>query len=385
MRITVKREELQKALAKVQAAIPAKSTLPILSSVLLTAKHGQLQLVGSDLETAIIATCPAKISRAGGIAVPPGPLAAMLKQVGADTLTLAVKTVVKRWMAKEYRRNEETLNNDEVEVERSSSTTSLLIEAGAATLTLSGNVPEDFPPVPQLKGKPITITGLDRALKEVSYAVAKEESRPVLAGICLTPVGGKIEAVAADGFRLAIASARCKGSLPEQTILPARAAKLVAKLLPGDIRMFVWGKDRDKAVGFQQKGDITIITTPIEGTYPAYDQLVPKGGKACQFSRDEMKKAVRTVMAIEPTGNNVWLRSKGKSVIVSGQNGEGVSSEVKVGAKGVIKAGFNGKYLLDLLAVAPEQMIIRMADSSRPAVVRTNGSTHVLMPMFVDW
>jgi len=384
MRIVVKREALQEALGKVQTAIPAKHTLPILNSVLLTAKRGQLQLVGSDLETAVIATCPATITRAGGIAVPPGPLAALLKQTCADTLTLVAKTVVKKWVGKEYRYNQESHASEEIEVERSSSTTSLSIEVGTASLTLTGTDPQDFPHVPELKGKPITIVGLDKALKEVSYAVAKEESRPVLAGICLTPAGGKIEVAAADGFRLAIASARCRGSLPEQTILPARAAKLVGKLLPGDVRMFVWGKERDKAVGFQQKGDTTIITRPIEGTYPSYDALVPKGGKSCLLNRDELKSALNTVMAIKPTNDLIRLQSKGKVVIVSGENDE-VSSEVKVGAKGVIKAGFNSKYLKDLLTVAPDQMVIRMAKGDSPAVLRNNGSTHVLMPMSVKW
>jgi len=356
VRVTLKRDVLLETLGKVKSAAPRNPSLPILASILVTAKGGLLTLAANDLEVCVLASCKANISKAGSIAVSPVMLEDFLKRVSGTTVTLSAKTAT------------------------------LTVEAGAASTTMKGFAPEDFPKLPKLQGKPVVIYGLDKAVGEVLYAVAREEHRPVLCGVSLTPKNGRVELAAADGFRLAITSARVKGTLKEQLIVPAKALSLLKRFLPGNVTALVWGKDdRDKAIAFHQNNGVTVVAKTIAGNYPNYAQLIPKKGSLLKVATDQLKQALETVMAIKPENDAVKLQGRGKSLVVSARDGADRVAAVKVPATGKVKAGFNGKYLKDLLGVVGKDFMLRMEKPETPGVVKNNGTVHVLMPMNVQW
>jgi len=356
MQIKVKRGVLLETLGKVKSAVPTRSTLPVLENVLLTAAKGQFTITSNNLEVVVIGTCKAQISEDGGIAVSPKVLEGFLKQVDAESVSLVVK------------RNK------------------LSVEAGSASSTIEGFLPKDFPPIPKVMGEPITLYNLDKAIGEVLYAAAKEDLRPVLNGICLTPKGNGVELATADGYRLAITSLRSRGKFPEQVIVPSLTASLVKKLFSGNVITSVWGKDGDKAIGFHQNNGLTIVARTITGSYPKYESLVPKKGRLLKVAAGDLLKAVRTVMTIKPAHDTIRLQTKGRQLVVSGKNDGSGEIKIMVPAEGRIKSAFPGPMLVDLLNRVGDIFTLRKEISpTSPGVVRNNGTVHVLMPNNVTW
>lgn len=383
MQLTARRDALLEALGKVKSAVPSKASLAVLSNVLLTARDGKLTVTANDLEVALIAVCPATVSRTGAFGASPKVLESFLKQTDSKTVSLQGKTQTKRWMAKEMKHNPETDKWEEVKVERSQKSLTLVVEAGASSISLEGIAAEDFPKLPQPKkvSAPVTIYSFDRALGEVLYAVAQDECRPILAGVCLTPKGGRLEMAAADGFRLAIASTKAKGKLHDQVVIPGRAAKLLKRLLPGTVVAELWSNGDNKALRFHQRNSLMVLCSAINGSYPRYEQLIPKKGRLLRVAADELKRAVDTVRTIKPSQDIVRLQTKGKTLVVSGRDGDEHQITVKVPAAGRIKTAFCGRYLKDLLNAIGKEMTLRMENPRAPGVVKNNGSIHVIMPM----
>ena len=384
MKLTAKRDALLETLGKVKPVIPARATLPILHNVLLTAKQGQLAITANNLEVAAICICKAKISKTGSVGVSPKVLEDFLKNNPAEKVSLTATTRTQRWTERSSRYNRETEQMEPTEVKRSRKTLSLTVEAGAASFTIDADNPKDFPGLPKAGGKPIVLHNLDQAIGEVLYAVATEESRPVLAGVCFTQKGSKVELAAADGFRLAMSSVKIGGKLKEQVIIPALALKMVMRFLPGKVTASVFGKDeRDKAMVFHQKDGLMVMAKTIPGTFPKYEMLIPKKGRRFKVATAEFKKAVDTVAAIKPTSDIVRLQTKGTTLTVSGRNENG-ETRVKLPVAGRVQTGFNSKYLKDLLKLAGEDFLMRMETNESPGVVKNNGTTHVLMPMHIQ-
>ena len=350
MRATTQRMALLETLGKVKSAVAAKHTLPVCSSVLIRAGGGQLTLVGTDLEVALTASCKAAIGRQGTVAAPPKDLEAFLKLAKAETVTL-------------------TLVGNR----------SLRIEAGSAATTLEGYAAEDFPSLPGVKGTPVIVNGLADALRQINYAVAKEDCRPVLTGVLFTPKNGKVALVGADGFRLAETTIKVKGQL-EQTIVPRKAVLLIDKLMPGKVTIH---RD-DKNISFVGVG-MVLTAEAIQGTFPNYQQVIPKGGSAVTVDSAALKDALRTVAVTMPANRAVRLMARAGKLTVSTKSDERGQTEVKVPAKGKVKIAFDANFLKDLLSKAGTELTLRTKDAQSPGVVKQNGTVHVVMPLFVEW
>ena len=356
MKAQVKRHALLETLGIVKSVVPGKSTLPILTNILLQAKDGQLTLTGTDLENALISSCKAKVEKSGAMAIPPALLESFLKQVQDESISIESKGKV------------------------------VAIQAGAVRSTLPVLPAQDFPPIPKVKkGKGFMLANLEKGLKEVSYAMAKDESRPVLHGIYLSQSGNKVELAAADGFRLAITSVPGKG-LPERVILSAETVLLLLKTMKGQVEGDYQKDDEERAILSLRQNETTLITHAVSGNFPNYQQLVPKKGKLIKVSTDSLKNALKIVMVAKPSKDKVDLRTKGQSLVVSGRNNDTEqSTESTIPVKGRGKIAFNGKFLSDILSRSGEMVELRITNPQSPGVVRQNGTIHVLMPMFNQW
>lgn len=354
MKATVNRKQLLELLGKVKLGLPkGYCSIPVCGAVLLEAGDRRLTATATDLEVWVSGRVDAKITRAGGFCAPPKSLESFLKAVGDEWVTLVVTKTGK-----------------------------LRIEAESTSIELDGFKAEDFPPTPKVKGEAIEVNGLSTALSQIDYAVAKETSRPVLNGVCFTPSNnGHIELAAADGFRLAVTGAMVKGAPLTKAIIPARAIKLIERIMP---HMLVNIRQNGKAIVFEGDG-LTLITKPIEGSYPNSQQLIPKGGTALHFDVAEMRKALKVVAAIKTENGIVRLQTKGNALILSANNGDDSKSEVKIAAKGKARIAFNLRYLDELIARLDGEVTMRTKKPSDPAVVKHKGTIHVMMPMFVNW
>ena len=356
MKAQVERHALLETLGIVKSVVPGKSTLPILTTILLQAKDGQLTLTGTDLENALISSCKAKVEKSGAMAIPPALLESFLKQVQDESISIESKGKV------------------------------VAIQAGAVRSTLPVLPAQDFPSIPKVKkGKGFTLANLEKGLKEVSYAMAKDVYRPVLHGVCLSPSGKKVELAAADGFRLAITSIPGKG-LPERVILSAETVQLLLKTMKGKVEGDYHKDDKERALLSLRENGTTLIARGVSGNFPNYPQLVPKTGKRIKVATDSLKKALKIVMAAKPTNDTVRLRTKGQSLVVSGKNDDTEqSTESTIPVKGKGKIAFDGKFLSDILSRSGEMVELRITKPESPGVVRQNGTIHVLMPMANQW
>lgn len=356
MRATTQRGALLETLGKVKSAVAVKHTLPVLGAVLIRAGGGQVTLTGTNLEVALTASCKANVTRQGAIAVLPKTLEAFLKAVKAETVTLSLV-----------------------------GKTHLKVEAGATT-TLEGFEAQDFPKVQGVRGKAVEVTGLASALKQISYAMAKEGGRPVLEGVCFTPNNGTVVLAAADGFRLAKTKVKAKGQFV-QAVVPARAVQLIERLMPGKVSIHRPKNGKPKQyphISFVGEG-LVLTAMIIQGTFPNYKQVIPKGGSLLTVDKGALRNALDVVSATLPDNNCVRLHSRGGKLVVSTKDEDRGETEIKVPAKGKVKIAFDIRYVRDLLAKASEQFILRLRDAQTPGVVKQNSTIHVLMPMFVEW
>lgn len=356
MRATTQRGALLETLGKVKSAVAVKHTLPVLGAVLIQAGGGQVTLSGTNLEVALTASCKANVSRQGAIAVLPKTLEAFLKAVKAETVTLS-------------------------RVGKSR----LKVEAGAAT-TLEGFEAKEFPKVQGVRGKAVVVTGLANALKQISYAMAKEDGRPVLNGVHFAPESGAVVLAASDGLRLAETKVKAKGQF-EQTIVPARAVQLIEKLMPGKVSVHRAknGKStRYPHISFVGEG-LVLTAMIIQGTFPNYKQVIPKGGSLLTVDKGALRNALDVVSITLPNNDIVRFQTRGGNLVVSTKDEDRGETEIKVPAKGKAKIAFNMRYFRDIIAKASEQVILRIRDAQTPGVVKQNGTIHVLTPMSVQW
>ena len=354
MRATTQRGALLETLGKVKSAVAVKHTLPVLGAVLIRAYGGQLTLTGTNLEVALTASCKANVTRKGAIVVPPKMLEAFLKAVKAETVTLSM------------------VNKDHLKV-----------EAGATT-TLEGFDPQEFPKVEGVRGKAVEVTGLAGALKQISYAMAREDSRPVLNGISFAPENGSVVLAAADGFRLAVTKVKAKGKF-DQAIVPARAVQLVERLMPGKVSIHR-AKDGKSTPHISFVGEGLVLTAMLtQGTYPGYEQIIPTGGSLLTVDKGALKNALDVVSVTLPSNDIVRFQTRGGNLVVSTMDVETGETEIKVPAKGKAQIAFNIRYMRDLLSKASDQFVLRLRDAQTPGVVKQNGTIHVVMPMHVQW
>src|SRR5436309_1162632 len=180
MKLECLQENLAEGLAVVGRVVPTKSTLPVLSNVLLAARDGELQLAATNLELAVAHRVPASVDREGEITLP--------ARLLSDYVALLD-------------------HGQKVALELNSKTHKVHLACGRYEANVAGIDAEDFPDIPSVSGGPsfaIPASILKEAINEVVFAAAPDDTRPVLAGVLLKMGGTTLTLAAADGFRLAV-------------------------------------------------------------------------------------------------------------------------------------------------------------------------------------
>ncbi len=348
------RSALLETIGKARLATPkGHVALPIISNVLLRARGNTLTATGTDLETALVVPMEAMVTKPGAIVAPVKALESFLKAVKAEIVTLIGEGK------------------------------SLTIKANGSEATLVAFDAADFPPVPVVKGRTVEIQDLTDALAEVDYAMANEETRPVLNGTYLKPNGGNPEVAAADGFRLAIAPIAIKGKLAAGIILPYNAVRLCQRVFKGEAVRLTVGE----AIAKLEAKGMTMVARLTEGNYPDYAQLVPKGGTPISFAPAELAEAIKTVMAVGSQRDPIirLVADKGK-LTASRSDEETGTIKAQIKARGEGKIAFNGSYLCQLLPKLGSKATMEITGPSAPALFRDETKAiHMLMPMFVQW
>jgi DNA polymerase-3 subunit beta len=372
MKLTIERAALLRALGHVQSVVERRTTIPILSNVLLRAEGGQLALSATDMDLEIVERVTARIERDGRTTAP------------AHTLYDIVRKL---------------REGAQVELEVLAGRNEMALRSGRSTFTLACLPPEDYP-VMSAGELPhnfsLSASELRQLIDRTRFAISTEETRYYLNGIYLHATKANevpvLRAVATDGHRLAkVELTAPEGAagmpgviVPRKTVLELR--KLVEE---GDDEVQVALGDTKIRCAV---GDAALTSKLIDGTFPDYDRVIPTGNdKVLEIACKEFAEAVDRVATISTERSRaVKLAIERGNLTVSATSPENGTATEELEARyqaTPLEIGFNSRYLLDITEqIGGEYVHFVMADAGSPTLVRDSGDAsalYVLMPMRV--
>lgn len=345
MEISIPRSHLHQALSAVTAALPAKTTLPVLSNVLIEAEKDALTISATDLDISIRTTLPASVAKSGSLTVPGKKLQDIVRLLPDQPVRIS------------SRRDQAT------------------VECGKSKLTLNGMPAEEFPGLQVVDydgGATLGGDLLSILIARTLFAVSTEESRPILNAVLWEITRQGMTLVATNGHRLARASAPMGGDQPQHYIVPPAAFKHVDRLFKGEEKVTI-GKSGN-VLGFRA-GPTEIHARLIDGQYPNYNQVIPKGyDRFAVLNRAAFEQAVRRMAVVANSDSKrIRIGFSGDAATLSvltpdlGEGKDLVSAHVQGDA---IEIGFNAAYLLEVLSRIPtEDVRISFASPERATVV----------------
>jgi DNA polymerase-3 subunit beta len=373
MKVTVLQESLAHGLNLVSRAVSPRSTLPVLSNVLIATDEGRLRLSATNLELGITCWIGAKIEQEGSTTVPARTFSDLVGTLPAEQVSLNLNVTT------------QTLN----------------VRAGTSNTDIKCIDAQEFPPlpVPDMEGAiQLNVADFKELISQVAFAASVDEARPVLMGVLVTVEKDTITMAAADGFRLSVR----KGTLsqpaaqPVTAIIPARALGELARVASDGNEMIsmILPKGRGQVV-FRMK-NVEVSSQLIDGTFPDYQQIIPRSHKSRTIlSTPALLKACKQAEIFAREGSNVArlnIKSAGDlepgSVEISAQSEETGSNETMVAATidgiGLLIA-FNVKYMREVLEVIKSPNVaLETSAPNAPGVIRPVGDDnflHVIMPM----
>jgi DNA polymerase-3 subunit beta len=364
MKFSISKTALLEALQVVQGVVSLRSTLPILSNVLIKADKKHLTLTTTDLDVSMRCNVEATIKSSGATSLPVRRLLSIVRELPEG--------------------------NVDVEVDDKNAAT---IKAGAAFFKIMGLSEDEFPPSPTVEGgtaHSMAQASLRDMFRKTSYAVSTDETRRVLNGVHLSFRGDKLTMVATDGRRLALVEHAI--DVPEKNekdmIIPAKAVKELVHVLKdeGDAQLHVL--DKQVAV---ECANVLMVCKLIEGNYPNFRQVVPSQcEERVTVERESLLVALRRVSLLTTDkANSVRLTfAKNKIEISTVTPDVGEAREaipIKYSGK-QISVAFNPEYVMDPLRnMDDDEVFFELVDDLSPGVIKcASPFVYVLMPMRIS-
>ncbi len=330
MKVTITRQNLHQGLVAVSASIPTKTTLPVLSNILLEAREGGVWMSGTDLDLAVRVHVPAEVEETGSLTAP----GKKFQEIARELPDRPVEVVA---------RGEQ-----------------LEIRCSRSAFKLNGLPSEEFPNLPEVdfeKGWGITGKELQQLIHHTAFAVSTEESRPILNGVLWELRDGRMQMVATNGHRLArmAVPAGPATATSADFIIPPAALQQVQRLFKTEDHLDVAREGNH--LGFRSSGT-EVYTRLIEGTFPNYEQVIPKDNdKYAIVEKSALESAVRrmAVVASDQTHRIRLVFDEGKVQlnVLTPDLGEG-EDELELQYEGEeLEIGFNANYLLEVLRYMP--------------------------------
>ena len=369
MEFTVSKADLVRELSLSQGVVEKKTTIPILSNVLMEAKGGRVVLTASDLELGIRCSCPAKIKKEGAGTVPAKKLLDYVRLLPDSEIT--IKFMENHWAN---------------------------ITCGRSKTKMAGMSRESFPELPQMPeaSNHLSSAMLSSMISKTIFAISMEESRFTLNGALLLIRPDAVVMVSTDGHRLSYVESQTNGegeSRPFRALVPKKAMTEILKLAgegEADAKAVISGDDNHL---FFQFGERLLITRKLTGNFPDYERVLPKDHQhVVVIQRDEIKSAVERVSQFADERSRAirvqFSTGEVKVFTSSVETGESEESVPATYTGPDIDIGFNAQYLLDFLrAISQEQVSFELKDQKSAGEMRPAGETgsytyrYVVMPM----
>ena len=375
MKITCKQQDLARGLSTVGHAVSSRTTLPILSHILLATDGDALRLSATNLDIGITCRVPATIESEGTTTIPARLFSDFVGSLPAEGVEMVLQP----------------------------ESHSLKVSGLRSHATIRGMDPAEFPSIPSTEGgeKPVTLEAaeLRAMIAQTTFAAATDDSRPVFTGVLARVRDGMLTFAAADSFRLAVRSTvlATADSEPGDVLIPARTLAELAKVLPADGAVQMVVTPNRNQVLFHADG-LDLVSNLLTGQFPNYEAILPKShSTTARLSTTDFRQAARTASLFARDSSNIvrlQVTEGAEEGLVRGSVtlqataedlGDTVTTlDSTVDGKG-LEIIFNVKYLTDVMAVidAPE-VRLELNSPQQPGVVRPTGSenyTYVIMPM----
>jgi DNA polymerase-3 subunit beta len=351
MKFTITRERLQEGLLAVANAVPSKTTLPVLSNILVEAIEGGIRLSGTDLDIAVSTVVPAEVDTEGAVTLPARKLVEIVRELPSAAIRVAA--------AGEQRVN---------------------LECGRSRFKLLGIPRDEFPTFPGVKFEGawnVASADLQKLIAHVAFAASTEESRPILNGVLWELRKDQMRMVATNGHRLARMDVAVSGSTESgDFIVPPKALDQIRRLFGSADEIEIARSENH--LGFRC-GQTYVYTRLIEGPYPNYEQVIPRDNdRVAILDKQALASTLRRVgvVASDQT-HRVRLGFSGGNVkfTVSTPDLGEAHDEMAASYDGEpLEIGFNANYLLEILKFMPtDEVRVTMKAPERAATLEPAG------------
>ena len=371
MEFRIDKEQFLKALQKIQGIVEKRTSMPILSNVLLEATESLLLVTATDLEVGMKSSYSAEVSATGKITVSAKKLYEIVKELPNQQIIFSTK------------------DNDWVE-----------IRCGKVQFNIVGLSPDEFPYFPDVKEEnlfEIESSLLKSMIEKTSYAICTDETKYNLNGIFVkvevNPDGENcLKMVSTDGHRLSIASGSFKGTagpeLLKGVILPKKGIYEMKKVTDEEGGTLLFGFMDNSAV--IKRGDSYMVMRLVDGEFPDYNRVIPAANnQIVTVNKENFSHSVRRMAILSSEKfKGIMLEISSGGIKISSSNPElgDAMEEIDVDYEGEpISVRFNARYLLDVLSVAEtERVDMKFKDELSPSIIvpeKSESFLAVIMPM----
>jgi DNA polymerase-3 subunit beta len=372
MKFKINQDHFSNGLQQVLNVVASRSTMPILSNVLIEAEEGHISLTTTNLDLGIRCRIKSEVTERGSITLPVRKLATIVKELPVNEVFL------------------ETSEKNQAK-----------ITSGGSLFKIMGISSEEFPPLPTFENRKVFELSQDEIvnmLKSVSYAQSTDENRYILNGVYFNFADEKLTLVATDGRRLGLTgldlevSEENTGSL----ILPAKTVAELERLMGKGEKVNIAFNDRQAAfeIGLDEAGDsglvdhLYLVSKIVEGNYPNYRQVIPKETEhRVKIERELMLECVhRAALVTSDKSNSVKIKVSKNLLEISGQSSEyGESHEsMAIAYDGPeVQVAFNPQFLMEpLKALNKDEVFFEFKDELSPGLFKTlDNFICVIMPL----
>ena len=361
MKFEVAKSVFMDGLQKVLNVVSLRSTLPILSTVLINATKSSLTLATTDLEVSVRCAIDAKVQKPGASTIPARRLSSIIRELPDSAI--------------------------QIEIDDKDNAT---VTCGSSFFKIVGLSKDEFPPMPKAEGKhsyTIDQAAFREMLRKISYAASTDETRYVLNGVLLSFKGGKLIMVATDGRRLALVEKEVDFPNEAQVdlIVPTKAVEELSHVLQDEGELKIQASDNQIIFDFD---DVFVASKLIDGMYPNYKQVIPSQcEERVTMERESLLTALRRVSLVTSDKSNAakMTFAKNKVAITMTTPDVGEAREtlpVKYDGK-EFSVAFNPEYMMDPLKnLNNDEVFLELTDELSPGVMKADiPFLYVLMPM----
>lgn len=335
MEFTVSKSDLVRELGLSQGVVEKKTTIPILSNVLIETQGDRIVLTATDLELGIRCSCPAKINKPGAVTIPAKRLLDYVRLLPEADINF--KLGDNQWAS---------------------------ITCGRSRTRIAGMSRESFPELPVMPETLAEIPAglLVQMIGRTIFAISTEESRFTLNGALLLVRPEGLTMVSTDGHRLSMVEGEAEldgVSSPYKALLPKKAMSEILKLASESEKDAKIAFAGDENHLFFQLGDRLLLSRKLTGNFPDYDRVLPKNHpNSVALQRDELRSAIERVSQFSDERSRAirFQIMPGEVKVYSSLSETGESEEsvpVEYGGA-TVEIGFNSQYMLDFLRAVGE-------------------------------